>query len=164
MNRFNPRSHEGSDRARKFGYSELIKFQSTLPRGERLLFVPNIINQWSVSIHAPTRGATYFMLQMRQIQMVSIHAPTRGATIVGCTFLQIYGVSIHAPTRGATCDRRSSLYAQRFQSTLPRGERLKLVCTHFVCCVFQSTLPRGERLYDVYIVDITIVTSSFLRM
>ena len=34
-----------------------------------------------------------------------------------------------------------------FQSTLPRGERLKLWSRIFVPLKFQSTLPRGERLF-----------------
>ena len=49
-----------------------------------------------------------------------------------------------------------------FQSTLPRGERpIHQIgnCRFYQC--FNPRSPRGERLYDVYIVDITIVTSSF---
>ena len=33
-----------------------------------------------------------------------------------------------------------------FQSTLPRGERLRFVRFYYYFVVFQSTLPRGERL------------------
>lgn len=52
----------------------------------------------------------------------------------------------------------------QFQFTLQRGERRSYSLILQAQRTFQSTLPRGERLYDVYIVDITIVTSSFLRM
>ena len=39
-----------------------------------------------------------------------------------------------------------SAYKRRFQSTLPRGERLHLVEMAQIARIFQSTLPRGERL------------------
>ena len=77
-----------------------------------------------VSIHAPTRGATYQGVCLAAAKSVSIHAPTRGATRgikrsgtrkssfnprthTGCDLrkkLQTASVevSIHAPTRGAT--------------------------------------------------------------
>ena len=35
----------------------------------------------SVSIHAPTRGATGMDLKELKVKNVSIHAPTRGATV-----------------------------------------------------------------------------------
>ena len=77
-------------------------------------------------------------------------------------------ISIHAPTRGATIVRTDSdSPVQRFQSTLPRGERhgsaadsggASVISIHaptrgatFVLHpfndpkIFQSTLPRGER-------------------
>ena len=76
---FNPRSHEGSDvkiaifsvvkeisiHAPTRGatrdhllYGKGTAFQSTLPRGERLLFGAGRICLLAISIHAPTRGAT----------------------------------------------------------------------------------------------------------
>ena len=77
-----------------------------------------------ISIHAPTRGATYTLLtpffivsnfnprshegsdssvgHSRSVPRISIHAPTRGATIYGATLVSVVGISIHAPTRGAT--------------------------------------------------------------
>ena len=33
---------------------------------------------------------------------ISIHAPTRGATWINNIFVSVYIISIHAPTRGAT--------------------------------------------------------------
>ena len=108
-------------------------FQSTLPRGERHLSVLYVYRYRTVSIHAPTRGATNCanMVGSRSIRfqstlprgerliktsenlsgdLVSIHAPTRGATIsrFKCHFL--CSVSIHAPTRGAT-SRALSIWA-----------------------------------------------------
>ena len=77
----------------------------------------------TISIHAPTRGATSDEALERIFSKISIHAPTRGATMYKvelCIYLEI---SIHAPTRGATVDTPRVADALIFQSTLPRGER-----------------------------------------
>ena len=98
---FNPRSHERSD--------------DTAPEG---------IRQYSISIHAPTRGATeqrrklkswfefqstlpreerlFFPLALPFKVCISIHAPTRGATFLRLAAIRRTFISIHAPTRGAT--------------------------------------------------------------
>ena len=121
------------------------RFQSTLPREERLVFgllsallmyfnprshersdyySEPIAPHVSISIHAPTRGATYLVWQyyrdhlfqstlpreerrwsaqnLWSIQSISIHAPTRGATSNGLMMFDDTLISIHAPTRGAT--------------------------------------------------------------
>ena len=60
---------------------------------------------------------------------VSIHAPTRGATIDnGLVLLAVIPVSIHAPTRGATRlqDDEEAL-SRMFQSTHPHGVRLPVL-------------------------------------
>ena len=87
----------------------------------------NLHFAWDISIHAPTRGATfaqgrlhisfdeYFnshpyargdakkMCDILGIDDISIHAPTRGATMRLCPLNGRDGfISIHAPTRGAT--------------------------------------------------------------
>ena len=125
--------------------------------------------RYVVSIHAPTRGATFPCLCIRMvltsfnprshegsnlgrcvadmvILAVSIHAPTRGATRYCHIFGHHIPVSIHAPTRGAT---RKCLVATNgcsmFQSTLPRGERRFWISSFSSWAAFQSTLPRGER-------------------
>ena len=127
--------------------SNVAKFQSTLPQGERLVvFIPTFDN--SISIHAPTRGATrliseghsgYIYFNPRSHKgsdrirrdlavgkKISIHAPTRGATHGGGQGCWAEAISIHAPTRGATtmdcikCQQKNT-----FQSTLPQGERQK---------------------------------------
>ena len=55
---FNPRSHKGSDVVRVVLAEMDMRFQSTLPQGERrrLYCAERIRNR--ISIHAPTRGAT----------------------------------------------------------------------------------------------------------
>ena len=55
-----------------------------------------------ISIHAPTRGATFCSQNQHHAGKISIHAPTRGATFLcGCRARREI-ISIHAPTRGAT--------------------------------------------------------------
>ena len=76
-------------------------FQSTHPHGVRLEFYGDGSGVAFVSIHAPTRGATYNLRQMQRHFRVSIHAPTRGAT-------------------GRQRDRREPDW---FQSTHPHGVR-----------------------------------------
>ena len=99
---FNPRSHEGSDTNLQEWSALLILFQSTLPRGERqgwerLRTSSGDFNPRSHegSDHAPS----FFSVST---QSISIHAPTRGATS--------WDGVLHLPQN-------------RFQSTLPRGER-----------------------------------------
>ena len=121
---FNPRSHEGSDSFAVIKMTFLARFQSTLPRGERLNEARSILENLVISIHAPTRGATSTLNNVTDVQQISIHAPTRGATPIYLPvndFLKVFqstlprgerqlghsrfcgkGISIHAPTRGAT--------------------------------------------------------------
>ena len=54
---------------------------------------------------------------------ISIHAPTRGATYLPVTVSGGNAISIHAPTRGATRNILHIVNSKEFQSTLPRGER-----------------------------------------
>ena len=58
-----------------------------------------------ISIHAPARGATEYFVAGTKTDKISIHAPARGATLVKL--------------------RQKPLYLL-FQSTLPRGERLRM--------------------------------------
>ena len=123
LEHFNPRSHEGSD-------------EEAAPADAVV----------TISIHAPTRGATPVGELMVFIDRISIHAPTRGATLKELfsrgirsyfnprshegsdskdgILLPRWKISIHAPTRGATNFQVHSIYHMIFQSTLPRGERL----------------------------------------
>ena len=54
-------------------------------------------------------------------------------------------ISIHAPTRGATELDEEEDVDIKFQSTLPREERLFEVKNLGKVLLFQSTLPREER-------------------
>ena len=78
---FNPRTHEGCDEVINKVIVHELWFQSTHPQGVRQDEELRIIRPRIVSIHAPTRGATY-AIEVRFFAVgVSIHAPTRGATL-----------------------------------------------------------------------------------
>ena len=77
-------------------------FQSTLLQEERQLFNKWLEENYGISIHAPTRGATPWLLKDFYNIMISIHAPTRGATVEKDFYNKTMEISIHAPTRGAT--------------------------------------------------------------
>ena len=164
---FNPRSHEGSDslwcppasfadisiHAPTRGatheapgiYDNLIRFQSTLPRGERprskysrrrtRRFQSTLprgerrgggSRKWAASLYFNPRSheGSDVERQTEQIAVViSIHAPTRGATVAELPAAGQLDISIHAPTRGATRIPVKLSPQEIFQSTLPRGER-----------------------------------------
>ena len=101
-----------------------MKFQSTLPRGERhsfhilVVFAGNFnprshegsdidalddVEQFDISIHAPTRGATgiYRTGSLGHYGFQStLPRGERPITAANATYTA--GISIHAPTRGAT--------------------------------------------------------------
>ena len=64
--------------------SQSSMFQSTHPHGVRLIIFCLILIDLTVSIHAPTWGATYHDRLRNFIKDVSIHAPTWGATGSTC--------------------------------------------------------------------------------
>ena len=101
----------------------------------------------SVSIHAPTwgatsprpllssmlrfqstrpRGARLCCLDASRQRGVSIHAPTWGATTMEEAVAYCERVSIHAPTWGATLEEWLCEEYGVFQSTRPRGARLEI--------------------------------------
>ena len=101
INNFNPRSREGSDKKENTVLIHSIRFQSTLPRGERpeLLARDSRITTFQSTLPRGERPG--LMPTGTRETMISIHAPARGAThldFMRLTFLA-------------------------FQSTLPRGER-----------------------------------------
>ena len=77
---FNPRSYKRSDLVNFAAFSVTIIFQSTLLQEERL-FVHYFWCKYKISIHAPTRGATWMVSKFSVFIRISIHAPTRGATL-----------------------------------------------------------------------------------
>ena len=126
---FNPRSHERSDDK-----------------------VAVVVTKVSISIHAPTRGATVTADNITFCDLYfNPRSHERSDKKAGGTACRIYYfnprshersdgvsrnigdsfsfISIHAPTRGATTPVPLSITALNiFQSTLPREERLFCVC------------------------------------
>ena len=124
------------------------KFQSTLPRGERLICPDPPHSITAISIHAPTRGATAFQLSYRFLRRISIHAPTRGATSTYIHLCFVHVISIHAPTRGATAilAKNSLSFSAKNHKTI----FLQPNCSFSICsfskklrylCIFQSANP-----------------------
>ena len=97
---FNPRSHEGSD--------NLFHFVS-----------PNC----SISIHAPTRGATSYTGGYGGSVTDFNPRSHEGSDCLRSSCSKNCCISIHAPTRGATNGENRYKRIKQFQSTLPRGER-----------------------------------------
>ena len=79
---FNPRSHARSDVSKASPILFKLKFQSTLPRKERQVENVFLDEIQSISIHAPTQGATSSSPSFSDVSRISIHAPTQGATIL----------------------------------------------------------------------------------
>ena len=121
----------------------------------------------SISILAPTRGATQFCSIRIVLFLISILAPTRGATTIIELVGKIQSISILAPTRGATqFPQKRRTFSFHFNPRSHEGS------DHFLCDshvnhvisilaptrgattpvrnlhlndAFQSSLPRGER-------------------
>ena len=79
-----------------------MKFQFTLPHGERRHQVLFALRPGAVSIHAPAWGATAARPGLSAAARVSIHAPAWGATPALGHRRRWRHVSIHAPAWGAT--------------------------------------------------------------
>ena len=167
---FNPRTHTGCDIEELVSKKVHSLFQSTHPHGVRLMPPKKKSKEKTVSIHAPTRGATILVRPVITIPVcfnprthtgcdlfgwllwgiddVSIHAPTRGATRQKMEngAWEDCVVSIHAPTRGATCENtKNTLNNAMFQSTHPHGVRHSDDHDDRQLPPFQSTHPHGVR-------------------
>ena len=78
---FNPRTHEGCDFVDYYNRLYLEEFQSTHPRRVRHKSWIYLVIPRQISIHAPTKGATYLVPEEQgKTLKISIHAPTKGAT------------------------------------------------------------------------------------
>ncbi len=98
---FNPRSHAGSDGALITRVQPRIDFNPRSHAGSDR-YEESSGGGLSISIHAPTQGATTQGYRASCPSSISIHAPTQGATWMAIVHLRL-------------------MY--EFQSTLPRRER-----------------------------------------
>ena len=121
---FNPRSHERSDPC---GWCYRLR---------QIYFNPRSHERSDGDVNKIDCGGS----------VISIHAPTRGATFVPRRISRYIVISIHAPTRGATYDQ--DMYNEQAVNFNPRShERSDCQALFFVRTNrrFQSTLPREER-------------------
>ena len=121
-------------------------FQSTHPHGVRLIQRMRKTNDEEVSIHAPTRGATYVPESL--CRLLSCFNPR---THTGCDFLLIIAFIIYPGFNprthtGCDCNIRWHLLFFKFQSTHPHGVRQVAGLKTERTGVFQSTHPHGVRL------------------
>ena len=123
---FNPRTRVGCDASCRMMDVQAYRFQSTHPRGVRLLHNSPFDRRNTVSIHAPAWGATRRHAGHRPDRRVSIHAPAWGATWHFFVPNRLtWNVSIHAPAWGATPQRHDrelrlkvSIHAPAWGATL----------------------------------------------
>ena len=139
---FNPRSRMGSDR-RVRGQLDRIKFQPTLPHGERRATVAMPLRQ-SVSTHAPAWGATRpssVRERLRRFQPTLPHgerpAGVRRGTI---------GSGFNPRSRmGSDRVGQPSRWRASFNPRSRMGSDRSRVTATLYADVFQPTLPHGER-------------------
>ena len=79
----------------------------------------------AISIHVPSWGTTGAEARSDGFLSISIHVPSWGTTITILSFLLRTSISIHVPSWGTTRCNSRNLLSDRFQSTFPRGERLR---------------------------------------
>ena len=118
---FNPRSHEGSD--------WLFDF---------------ICGFCNISIHAPTKGATYNYSAVANIEVISIHAPTKGATANNPKYALVMNFN---PRSHEGSDHIHGVLSNTgciFQSTLPRRERRLFVLWHILFINFNPRSHEGS--------------------
>ena len=142
---FNPRTHVGCDQERWRCCRKVMCFNPRTHVGcDKAPLVG--LTTYSVSIHAPTWGATPQLGASFTTVNVSIHAPTWGATRVAV--LVGHARSRFNPRTHVGCDDREGILREveaLFQSTHPRGVRPFRTSTAGCLQLFQSTHPRGVR-------------------
>ena len=99
---FNPRSREGSDAPGCFHKINIYIFQSTLPRRERLCSVCVHCIPFTISIHAPAKGATVTLCVISWPPGNFNPRSREGSDDRSCKRDKKSDISIHAPAKGAT--------------------------------------------------------------
>ena len=122
-----------------------VRFQSTLPRRERLQTAAARCLAKRISIHAPAKGATLTAVAVSCCTQNFNPRSREGSDIIRLGLDVDKTISIHAPAKGATLPIRWRSAFAEFQSTLPRRERQIIYAARWKRYGFQSTLPRRER-------------------
>ena len=123
-------------------------FQSTRPRGARprsplMIFTAQRFNPRA---HAGRDDADIIIFIYRD---VSIHAPTRGATFAIVSIVNPGEFQSTRPRGARPAQFHRRMDRSGFQSTRPRGARHAIRIERFTASEFQSTRPRGARLNPV---------------
>ena len=142
---FNSRAHVGRDPGTAQAVAFVDVFQFTRPRGARPPAPTPQSRHGSVSIHAPTWGATRAIIAAHPAIAVSIHAPTWGATRgPSATRASTRGFNSRAHVgrdwRGRACRSRGRSFNSRAHVGRDHGRRALRVPGRF-----QFTRPRGAR-------------------
>ena len=127
----------------------LIQFQSTLPRGERpnIAIIRQIILVFQSTLPRGERHA--HKKSMHYWKDISIHAPTRGATYIpAILILRIKFQSTLPRGERQDCFRWPMSFRQ-FQSTLPRGERPFLLPVFLLLVNFNPRSHEGSDITEM---------------
>ena len=145
LTNFNPRSYKRSDKPLYYKNNYLGISIHAPTRGATFMQSTYSVT-FTISIHAPTRGATQGIYSKRKYLKISIHAPTRGATVEDSQHITFIDISIHAPTRGATvvqnCKRKPIYNFNPRSYKRSDSVRASFLTPHHI---FQSTLLQEER-------------------
>ena len=145
MRYFNPRAHEGHDSMIPRMWIQIILFQSTCPRGARLIFLLSP-RRGGFQSTCP-RGARRALQRGVRARRISIHVPTRGTTIKLNVVDTTSAFQSTCP-RGARRLRRLPRFPRwccHFNPRAHEGHDLETAADHAEI-LFQSTCPRGARL------------------
>ena len=112
-----------------FAPKSYFGFQSTLPRRERLYVWQRTMDAYTISIHAPAKGATQYGGSPSACDSHFNPRSREGSDEYSLRFSAVSSlISIHAPAKGATLRVTHATHSQRiFQPTLPRRERPRCV-------------------------------------
>ena len=143
---FNPRSREGSDNRSCSLCAGYHRFQSTLPRRERLyeFFKPFIDFVFQSTL--PRRERLQVLTACWCVSIFQSTLPRRERLSQPLNWTDSIKISIHAPAKGATSLYFLGVSIWAFQSTLPRRERL--LCTIHTRIFFFNFNPRSREGSD----------------
>ena len=133
-----------------------LEFQSSLPRGERQTLRSISHSDTGFQSSLPRGERPKGVLFYGKVP-ISILAPTRGATMDCNKSSLVRVISILAPTRGATNINLCTIYKLIFQSSLPRGERRS---NGSICLTDTGIHPRSHEGSD----SICILQRSMLQI
>ena len=125
---FNPRPRAGGDERRSSQLPRDLQFQSTPPRGGRLLALREDRLHHLFQSTPPRGGRPILTSSEGRDQMVSIHAPARGATRARPSISRAPCRFNPRPRAGGDLECAGDVHSHElFQSTPPRGGR-PLIC------------------------------------